>query len=135
MFSVEVGQEERGTVLVLRGELDFDSAVQLDEAARGEPAPSGGKGPVVVDLAAVTFCDSSGVSALLRLHRRLSAQGRLLTLAAVPPTVLRLFALTGLDRIFTAHPDAERALAAGPAGPDTATGAVAPARQNREETA
>ncbi|MFH8255507.1 STAS domain-containing protein [Streptomyces roseolus] len=136
MFSVEVEEEERGTVLVLRGELDHDSAVQLDEAGRrGTGAAGGAAGPVVVDLAALTFCDSSGISALLRLHRHASARGRPLELAAVPRTVRRLFALTGLDQIFTVRADAHEALAAGPDRPDTAPGAGAPARQNRKESA
>ncbi|MGW4781770.1 STAS domain-containing protein [Streptomyces filamentosus] len=135
MFSVDVGQEERGTILVLRGELDFDSAVQLDEVALGDPAHDTATGPVVADLAALTFCDSSGISALLRLHRRLSTRGRPFLLAAVPHPVRRLFALTGLDQIFTVHADAHEALAAGPAGPAPAPGAGTPARQNRKESA
>ncbi|WP_179199864.1 STAS domain-containing protein [Streptomyces sp. NRRL B-24572] len=60
MFPVDVSQEERGTVLVLRGELDFDSAVQLDEAGLRGPGAGAAPGSVVVDLAALTFCDSSG---------------------------------------------------------------------------
>ncbi|MFD6248808.1 STAS domain-containing protein [Streptomyces roseolus] len=136
MFSVGVRQEGRGTVLVLRGELDFDSAVQVDEAGRrGVEAAAGAAGPVVVDLAALTFCDSSGISALLRLHRHASARGRPLELAAVPPAVQRLFALTGLGQIFTVRTDAHEALAAGPVRPDTAPGAGTPARQNRKESA
>ncbi|MEU5217052.1 STAS domain-containing protein [Streptomyces sp. NPDC020807] len=135
MFSVDVRQEERGTVLVLRGELDFDSAVQLDEERLRDPGAGGVPGPVVVDLAALTFCDSSGISALLRLYQQLSAQGRPLRLAAVPTTVGRLFALTGLDQVFTVHADVRAALAAEPAGPDTAPGAGGPARQNRKESA
>ncbi|MEU2655086.1 STAS domain-containing protein [Streptomyces sp. NPDC007325] len=135
MFSVDIGQDERGTVLLLRGELDFDSAVQLDEVRRTGPVSGDGQGPVVADLAALTFCDSSGVSALLRLYQHLSARGRPLRLAAVPRTVQRLFALTGLDQIFTVHAGVHEALAAGPAGPDTAPGAGAPARPNRKESA
>ncbi|MFK3733775.1 STAS domain-containing protein [Streptomyces sp. NPDC088090] len=131
MFSIEVRAEGRGTVLVLRGELDHDSVVQLDEAGRRETAPGGGEGTVVADLGALTFCDSSGVSALLRLYRGLEARQRRLALAAVPRTVLRLFTLTGLDQIFTVHPDVHEALAA---GRDIATGAGAPARQNGKET-
>ncbi|GHJ93483.1 anti-sigma factor antagonist [Streptomyces sp. NE5-10] len=131
MFSIDVREEERGTVLVLRGELDHDSVVQLDEAGRRATAPGGGEGTVVADLAGLTFCDSSGVSALLRLYRALKARHRVLALAAVPPTVLRLFALTGLDQIFTVHADVHGALAA---GRDTAPGAGAPARQNGKET-
>lgn len=69
---------------MLWGEPDFDSAVQLDEVGRRGPGAGGVAGPVVVDLAALTSCDSSGISALLRLYQHLSAQGRSLGLAAVP---------------------------------------------------
>ncbi|MEU8882028.1 STAS domain-containing protein [Streptomyces hydrogenans] len=131
MFSIEGREEEWGTVLVLRGELDHDSVVQLDEAGRRATAPGGGEGTLVADLAGLTFCDSSGVSALLRLYRALEARHRGLALAAVPPTVLRLFTLTGLDQIFPVHADVHGALAA---GRDTAPGAGAPARQNGKET-
>ena len=166
MFSVDVRQEARGTVLVLRGELDFDSAVQLDEAGEHAGVSGGaeGVGAVVVDLTALSFCDSSGISALLRLYRRLSARQQPLLLAAVPRPTLRLLTLTGLDRVFSIHPDVEAALgarpAAGPqagpptrtpadaapgtghgAGPGTITATVPapdagrPARQNEKETA
>ncbi|MFG3040594.1 STAS domain-containing protein [Streptomyces sp. NPDC048330] len=130
-----VRREERGTVFVLRGEIDFRSAVRLDEAARGALEPECGHGPVVVDLAALTFCDSSGISALLRLYRRLTAHHRELRLAAVPRNVLRLFSLTGLDQVFAVHPDVPGALAGDTAGADTSTGAGPTARPNREENA
>ncbi|MFI8962751.1 STAS domain-containing protein [Streptomyces sp. NPDC053493] len=135
MFSVEVRQEARGTVMALRGELDFDSAVQLDEAGHGVLEPGRRKEPVVVDMAGLTFCDSSGISALLRLYQQLSTQERRLLLAAVPRTVLRLFTLTGLDQIFPVHPDAHAALAGGPPGPHPATGSAPSAQQNEKETA
>ncbi|MFB6633614.1 STAS domain-containing protein [Streptomyces sp. NPDC056362] len=113
MFSVQVVQEERGVVLVLRGELDFDSMVQLDEAGQEMLAQGRGGGPVVADCAAMAFCDSSGIGALLRLMQPLAEQGRVLRLAGVPAPVARLFAITGLDRIFEVYPDRDRALAAG----------------------
>ena len=45
MFSIEVREEEWGTVLVLRGELDHDSVVQLDEAGRRATAPGDASAP------------------------------------------------------------------------------------------
>ncbi|MFJ3770017.1 STAS domain-containing protein [Streptomyces sp. NPDC090082] len=113
MFSVQVVREERGVVLVLRGELDFESMVQLDEAGQEALALGRGAGPVVADCAAMAFCDSSGIGALLRLMQPLAEQGRVLRLAGVPAAVARLFAITGLDRIFEVHPDREQAFAAG----------------------
>ncbi|MFF2140023.1 STAS domain-containing protein [Streptomyces sp. NPDC058193] len=113
MFSVQVAHEERSVVLVLRGELDFDSMVQLDEAGEQALAEGPGAGPVVADCAALAFCDSSGIGVLLRLMQRLAAQDRVLRLSSVPAPVARLFAVTGLDQIFEVYPDRDRALAVG----------------------
>ncbi|MFE5393469.1 STAS domain-containing protein [Streptomyces sp. NPDC056568] len=112
---MQVTQEPRGAVFVLRGELDFESVVQLHEAGEKELARGRGAGSVVADCSALAFCDSSGIGALLRLFQGLAAQGRVLRLAAVPDPVARLFSLTGLDQIFAVHADADQALAAGPA--------------------
>ncbi|MEU4107474.1 STAS domain-containing protein [Streptomyces sp. NPDC048208] len=131
MFSVDVRRHTKGVLFVLCGELDFDSVVQLHEAADAELSGSEGALPVVVDCAALTFCDSSGISALLRLYQRLAAQQRALRLAAVPASVSRLFTLTGLDQLFSVHMDAAEALAA---GSDT-YGVVAAVQQNEERSA
>lgn len=116
MFSVQVTHEARGAVFALRGELDFESMVQLDEAGERELARGRGAGAVVADCSRLTFCDSSGIGSLLRLFQQLSAQGRVLRLAAVPDAVARIFALTGLDQIFAVHADADQALATGTDG-------------------
>lgn len=131
VFSVDVRQHARGVLFVLCGELDFDSVVQLQEAADGELSGSTGTLPVVVDCAALTFCDSSGISALLRLYQRLTTEQRPLRLAAVPASVSRLFTLTGLDQLFSVHKDAAEALAAGSGG----RGVVSAVQQNEERSA
>ncbi|MFF9049359.1 STAS domain-containing protein [Streptomyces parvulus] len=113
---MDVRTHARGVVFTLRGELDFDSVVQLHEAT-AEELGRAGKSPVVADCAGLAFCDSSGIGGLLRLYQRLSAQDRALRLAAVPASVARLFALTGLDQIFSVHPDVDHALGAGMDGP------------------
>ncbi|MFD3557573.1 STAS domain-containing protein [Streptomyces goshikiensis] len=121
MFSVQVTQEARGAVFALRGELDFDSMVQLHEAGEEELARGRGAGTVVGDCTRLTFCDSSGIGALLRLFHQLAAQGRVLRLAALPPSVARLFSVTGLDQVFSVYADADQALAAGTSGHDRVT--------------
>ncbi|OKJ47050.1 hypothetical protein AMK27_39185 [Streptomyces sp. CB02009] len=132
VFSVQVAQEERGVVFALRGELDFDSMVQLDEAGHEVLAQRRGAGPVVVDCAALAFCDSSGIGALLRLRQRLTDQGRVLRLSGVPAPVARLFAVTGLDQIFDVYPDRERALAAGTERRDIVAAGTDESAQPRE---
>jgi anti-anti-sigma factor len=52
--------------LVLHGELDIASAPQLDETAAAATADL----PMVVDLRPLTFIDSTGMRALLRLRNR-----------------------------------------------------------------
>ncbi|WP_420031427.1 STAS domain-containing protein [Streptomyces sp. cg28] len=122
MFSVRVTRRPQGGGLALRGELDYDSAVQVHEAAQQELALGRSGGPVVIDRDALSFCDSTGISALLRLRQQLGEQDRELRLAAVPRSVVRLFAVTGLDPVFAAYADTGHALSVGPGGPDTRSG-------------
>ncbi|MYT68171.1 MULTISPECIES: STAS domain-containing protein [unclassified Streptomyces] len=122
MFSVQVTRRPQGGVLVLRGELDYDSAVQVHEAAEQELALGRAGGPVVIDCDALSFCDSTGISALLRLRQQLGEQDRELRLATVPRSIVRLFAVTGLDQVFAVYADTGHALSAGSGGPDTRRG-------------
>lgn len=125
MFSVQVTHQGRSAVFTLRGDLDFDSMVQLQEAADKELARGRGAGAVVADCGRLTFCDSSGIGVLVRLWQDLATQERALRLAAVPSTVIRLFSLTGLDQVFSVHADVEQALAV-----DTDHGAIVDADLN-----
>ncbi|MFJ4628279.1 STAS domain-containing protein [Streptomyces sp. NPDC088847] len=85
---------------------------------------------VVVDLSGVTFCDSSGFNALLRLRRRAEEAGTRLALAAPPGQVARLLALTGADTVFPVYGSLAAArtglLTAEDAGREPRSGASAP---------
>ncbi|MGW8485580.1 STAS domain-containing protein [Streptomyces sp. NPDC055886] len=135
MFSVQVTHRVRGAVLALRGELDFDSMVQLQEAGDRELARGRDAGVVVADCARLTFCDSSGIGALVRIWQGLGAQGRPLRLVNIPGSLARLFSLTGLDQIFPGYADVEQALAV-----DTGQGAIedaglnSPAQSNERQS-
>ncbi|WP_256106559.1 STAS domain-containing protein [Streptomyces sp. ODS05-4] len=113
MFSVQVSQRTHGVVVALRGELDFDSVVQLHEVSERELARDPRSGPLVIDCAALSFCDSTGISALVRLYQQMAVRQRPLRLAALPDTLARLLAVTGLDRVLTVCADVDAALAAG----------------------
>ncbi|MFJ9775400.1 STAS domain-containing protein [Kitasatospora sp. NPDC101157] len=89
----------RGCVLAVRGELDIDSCVQVYEAMDVVLAATPLPQIVVVDCSTLRFCDSSGLNALLRMHRRLASHGSVLRMAAVPGSVRRVFTLTGLDQV------------------------------------
>ncbi len=111
MFSADVVAGGPGTVLRFRGELDFESVVQFQEAAAAVFA--GGAVPelVVVDCAGLEFCDSSGISELVRFYLRLTDAGSRLRMSAVPASVARAFELTGLDRAIPVYDSTGAALA------------------------
>ncbi|MGW7313529.1 STAS domain-containing protein [Streptomyces sp. NPDC054865] len=134
MFSVVARQDARGLVLALRGDLDFQSVVQLHEAAQAALAKGPGSGPVVADCSTLAFCDSSGIGAFVLLFQQLAGQGRALRMSALPDHMARLFALTGLDQVISVHADTCEALAAGMRMPrsDTADAGAQPQAQPSE---
>ena len=62
-----------------------------------------GRARVVVDLSEVSFLDSSGLGALIRLLKHLPADGNLALCGCRAP-VLELLKLTRLDQILLAYP-------------------------------
>ena len=57
--------------------------------------------PVEVDLSGVDFIDSSGLKALLVVHRQLLERGSSLTLVDPSDSAQRLLDLTGCVQLFT----------------------------------
>ncbi|QGV77117.1 STAS domain-containing protein [Streptomyces ficellus] len=94
---VRVGIEVRPAgvgVLTVRGELDYDGVPLFDEAVGSVRAE--GVHRLLLDLSDLTFMDSSGVNAFLRVQRDARAEGGWLRLANPQPSVLRLIELVGL---------------------------------------
>jgi anti-sigma B factor antagonist len=65
---------------------------------------------LVVDMSKTTFCDSAGVSALVRTFTRASASGSGMRLVVGAPTVRRILSLTGVDRLIGTYPSVAAAL-------------------------
>ena len=97
MFNVSlIARECSGCVVVaLHGELDIADAADVTAALA---AAAAGRTGIVVDLAALTFIDCSGVRSLARARARARARhgGGAVLLAAPRREVLRVIALTGL---------------------------------------
>jgi anti-anti-sigma factor len=66
-----------------------DALTPLTESARPR---------IVVDLADVPMCDSTGLNILVQANLRAAARGGWLRLAAPQPMVSRVLEITGLDR-------------------------------------
>ncbi|MEU3465656.1 STAS domain-containing protein [Streptomyces sp. NPDC006733] len=94
------GTRGQTTAFTLAGDLDLHTAPVLYPTV-GDALSN--HSTVILDLAGVTFCDSSGLNALIRLHRRAREAGSRLVLVAPPQQMLRLLSITGASRIFTLH--------------------------------
>jgi anti-sigma B factor antagonist len=97
-FDIEMTAEAGDVVAHLAGELDLSVRSDVVERVMGalaeqRPAPD----RLVVDLGEVSFCDSSGLGALLDIQRIAGDSGVSLALRAVPPAVDRLLELTDVD--------------------------------------
>lgn len=89
-----------GGVAVVRisGELDIASHDEL--LAHTEPLLGSDAVVVALDVAAVTFIDSSGLGALVRLQQQAVDAGQSLRLRNPPRSVSRILSLTGLADLF-----------------------------------
>ncbi|MFF9765233.1 STAS domain-containing protein [Streptomyces sp. NPDC053086] len=96
-----------GPVLEIIGELDYSNATELREQLATLTLRPGQR--LVLDLAGMEFCDSSGISALIAARNHAHAAEADIALAAVPAHTLRVLRIVGLDQIFPLHRDSETA--------------------------
>lgn len=97
-------------LLCVAGELDHYTGPRLSEAI--DELPFGPGTDVVIDLSALEYCDSTGLSLLITAHHRAEAAGSSLSFAGPSPELARVFAIVGLDQVFTLHASVERAVEA-----------------------
>jgi anti-sigma B factor antagonist len=95
------------TVLTVVGEIDRDSGKDLRAVA--EEAAGRGQRRLILDLAKVTFCDSSGLSLFIDLHRQAVASAGWLRLAGPPAELRSMMRVTHLDRLFALYDTVEAA--------------------------
>ena len=81
-----------GSAVIADGQIDSHTSQALAEALGAAEAGAA----LSLDLAAVTFIDSSGLRAIVRAHKRQSAAGGSLTIVRPSDIVTRLLDITGL---------------------------------------
>jgi anti-sigma B factor antagonist len=107
-MSFEVRESAGFPVVVGPAEIDISNSGQLRAALLHAQALSP---VVVVDLSGTEFCDSSGLSVLVRALRRAQAEGGEVRLVVCTAAVLRILAVTGIGSIFGLFPSLADALA------------------------
>ncbi|MEU3725004.1 STAS domain-containing protein [Streptomyces sp. NPDC031705] len=110
-FHIDVSHTDGAlAVIALSGEFDIAAAPAV--RARALELIAAGHPDLVADLSGVTFCDSSGLGALVGIWRCAKDADGSLTLAAIPDRLGRLLSVTGMDTFLPTHPSAEAALTA-----------------------
>jgi anti-sigma B factor antagonist len=86
-------------VVRARGEIDIYTGPALRDVLRD--AAAAGPSQVVIDMAEVTFIDSSGLSVIIGAYKRAQDSGIDLVLRGATARVVRLLEMTGLNRVLT----------------------------------
>jgi anti-sigma B factor antagonist len=104
-LEIEVQSTEQRTLVTLSGELDASTASALyDKLSDLEVQDTHN---VVLDLAKVTFMDSTGLAVIVTEHKRLQHSEGALTIFSPPSSVRRLFEITGLTTVLDIVPATE----------------------------
>jgi anti-anti-sigma factor len=101
-FSIEAVTDGPTTTLRVAGEVDLATADELSRAATA--ALQAGPDTLVIDLAAVTFLDSTGLAVLVAVTNQTTASGVRLTIRDPAPRVRNVIRITGLGEFLPIAP-------------------------------
>lgn len=99
LLRVESTSEADTATITADGEIDLATVATLRSALT--TAMQQGATHVTLDLERVSYIDSSGLGTLIGAHKRLVAAGGTLRIICSQARTLRLFAITGVDRVLT----------------------------------
>lgn len=105
-MELEIGRDRSGSmcVVTLQGEVDVYTAPSLKDAL--VEVIESGCANVVVDLEGVDFIDSSGLGVLVGALRRAKEASGSIRLVCTRESILKVFRITGLDKVFPIFADA-----------------------------
>ncbi len=96
------------TVVAPQGDIFFDTIGPLREVVL--PLAGTTRARIVLDLSAVTLCDSSGLNLMVQALRLTTGHGGWLRIAAARPKVRAALEITNLTRVLPIHPTVAEAL-------------------------
>ena len=97
------------TVVQVVGEIDVYTAPQLRE--RLDQEIEAGRHDLVVDLSGVSFMDSTGLGVLVGRLKQIRLNDGSMRLVCAHDRVLKVFVITGLDKVFAIYPTVGEAVA------------------------
>jgi anti-sigma B factor antagonist len=105
----EVESQPGVALLRVNGELDLGTIGGLVSAVENRMAPGA---RIVLDLAGLRFCDSTGLGAIIKLHRRLGDLGGILALSTPGQRVIDVLSISGVDQVISVYPSITAAVRA-----------------------
>ena len=109
-LSVTTSHHDDVSVVTVEGEVDVYTAAQLRQTLDQEIAD--GRTRLVVVLDDVSFLDSTGLGVLVGRLKLVRNSSGWLRVVCSSERILRVFRITGLDKVFGIHESLEAALAA-----------------------
>ena len=97
-------------IIEVGGEIDVYTAPKLREAILA--AIDAGHLRLIIDVQKVDFLDSTGLGVLVGALKRVRADGGSLDIVCTQERILKIFQITGLDKVFGLHSTVEDARAA-----------------------
>jgi anti-sigma B factor antagonist len=110
-LTLNVHSEPPGfTVIEVGGEIDVYTAPKLRERLVG--LVESGSYQLIVDMESVEFLDSTGLGVLVGGLKRVRAHEGWIDLVCTQSRILRIFRITGLNRVFSIYDTVREAVAA-----------------------
>lgn len=97
-------------VIEIGGEIDVYTAPRLRETI--VTAVEAGHNRLIIDVQQVQFLDSTGLGVLVGALKRVRAEGGSLDIVCTQERILKIFEITGLDKVFGLHGSVDEARAA-----------------------
>lgn len=95
-------------VLAVDGGLDMHTSRQFTESVQKIAAL--GVKKIVIDCSRLSYISSTGIAALLLLHKRMTGRGAHVKVAGAKSAIVDVLRMTRLDGVFELHPDVSRAM-------------------------
>lgn len=106
-LTLDVREAGRFTIVEVGGEVDVYTSPRLRE--RAVEAVDAGARDLVVDLRKVEFLDSTGLGALVAVLKRVRGREGTLRLVCSRDDILKIFRITGLDKVLPIHDSLDEA--------------------------
>ncbi len=105
-------REEQGYhIVILTGEIDLETSPQARKVLLDTVDLCT---KLLIDMAAVSYIDSSGLATLVEAFQRAKRKEKQMAFICLNPAVVRVLSLARLDIVFAIHTDVESAIHAEP---------------------